>query len=482
MAEVLRPSGELGLTRGEATLEEPETRCPNRLQPVYDWGSKVTLQKDGAMVLKNFNGDIVWKANGSSSSAIDHAQLLNTGNLVLKDRLGNILWQSFDSPTDTLLPTQPITANTMLVSSNIMLLPGQYSFRFSDEYLLSLFYRNSDSSKIYWPDPHFSIWDKERKLFNTTRIGVLNELGQFLGSDGLNFTASDMGPGIKRRLTLDYDGNVRLYSLNESNGPDMSSTQNISLDECIGICTTDCSCKAIRYVAGSEGLHKMLVYEFVDNGSLARILFGDQSSTTLLHWKHRVNIAIGIARGLAYLHHECLEWIIHCDVKPENILLDKSWEPKIVDFGLAKLLSRCGVNKNVSQVRGTRGYMAPEWVSNLPITTKADVYSFGVVLLELVKGIRISNWFVDGEEGVETTAGDVVKVLSKKMGGCQETWVNDFVDSRLHGDLNYAQAISILNVAILCLEEDPRKRPNMKSLLQMLLSIGKEGDDDDDID
>lgn len=145
------------------------------------------------MVLKNFNGDVVWKANGSSRSAVDRAQFLKTGNLVLKDRVGNILWQSFDSPIDTLLPTQPITAKTKLISSSTLLLAGHYTFHFSDEYLLSRFYVSSDSSNIYWSDPHFSIWDKGRELFNSSRISALNELGQFLGSDGLNFTASDMG-------------------------------------------------------------------------------------------------------------------------------------------------------------------------------------------------------------------------------------------------------------------------------------------------
>uniref|UniRef100_A0A0D9XNS0 non-specific serine/threonine protein kinase n=1 Tax=Leersia perrieri TaxID=77586 RepID=A0A0D9XNS0_9ORYZ len=618
----------------------------NRFHPVYGWGSKVTLQKDGDMVLKNFNGDIVWKANGSSGDrVVDHAQLLNTGNLILKDQTGNILWQSFDSPTDTLLPTQPITSNTML--------------------LKDLLARSS-----------ISIWDKQRKLFNSTRVGVLNELGQFLGSDGLNFTASDMGPGIKRRLTLDYDGNVRLYSLSELDGqwsvsymafshlyfvdglcgingiliyslarpiclcppgnnmidpndwskgcdlafnvtcghsekvnfvklpfvdfagPDMSITWNISLDKCIDMCSNDCSCKAIRYVAGSgkifpwefsslylkllenvdvesypfpysgflylhythscnatrtkvvnalydmnvggegksfiyfygflsaffaievffiafgcfilrreskisqvwplEEGYKMIrnhfrryIYEEIKIATkssnhlkmslgityrgilnddrvivvktlesmiqgeevlqaeltvIGRIYHMNLRSTTLLHWNQRVNIIIGIARGLAYLHHECLEWVIHCDVRPEKILLDHNWEPKIVDFGLAKLLSRCGCDKNTSQVRGTRGYMAPGWVSNLPITTKADVYIYGVVLLELVKGVRISNWFIDAKEYSEPTPTDVVKILTKKLEGSREIQVDEFVDSRLHGDFNYAQAISILNV------------------------------------
>ena len=109
----------------------------------------------------------------------------------------------------------------------------------------------------------------------------------------------------------------------------------------------------------SEGTHRLLVYEFVENGSLDMFLFG--SKGLLLQWHHRYKIAVGVAKGLAYLHHECMDWIIHCDVKPENILLDEEFEPKISDFGFAKLLQRDESDSDMSKVRGTRGYMAPEW-------------------------------------------------------------------------------------------------------------------------
>jgi serine/threonine protein kinase len=122
----------------------------------------------------------------------------------------------------------------------------------------------------------------------------------------------------------------------------------------------------------------------------------NQSFFPLLQWRERFNIALGVAKGLAYLHHECLEWIVHCDIKPENILLNKDFEPKIADFGLVKLLSRGAGAQMLSRVHGTKGPKAPEWALNLPITGKADVYSYGVVLPELVKGIRVSSWVVEG--------------------------------------------------------------------------------------
>uniref|UniRef100_A0A453QTW3 non-specific serine/threonine protein kinase n=2 Tax=Aegilops tauschii TaxID=37682 RepID=A0A453QTW3_AEGTS len=110
-----------------------------------------------------------------------------------------------------------------------------------------------------------------------------------------------------------------------------------------------------------EKTHKLLVSEFIANGSLDRVLFDYQSIAPVLQWGERYNIALGVAKGLAYLHHECLEWIVHCDVKPENILLDKDFEPKIADFGLVKLQKRGSRALMLSRVHGTRGYIAPEW-------------------------------------------------------------------------------------------------------------------------
>lgn len=137
----------------------------------------------------------------------------------------------------------------------------------------------------------------------------------------------------------------------------------------------------------SERSHRLLVSEHVENGSLAKALFNCGAEELRLGWHSRYKIAVGVAKGLAYLHHECSEWILHCDMKPENILLDVSLEPKITGFGLVKLLSlEDKTGRAPSRVQVTREYAAPEWALSLPITWKADVYSFGVVLLELLHG------------------------------------------------------------------------------------------------
>ncbi|KAI3900590.1 hypothetical protein MKX01_027458 [Papaver californicum] len=128
-----------------------------------------------------------------------------------------------------------------------------------------------------------------------------------------------------------------------------------------------------------EGQHRLLVYEFMSNSSLAHHLFGISKPD----WNRRVQIAFGISRELMYLHEECSTQIIHCNIKPQNILLDDSFTARISDFGLAKLLITSHTRASTG-IRGTRGYVAPEWFRNTPVSSKVDVYSFGVMLLEII--------------------------------------------------------------------------------------------------
>ncbi|XP_024156307.2 G-type lectin S-receptor-like serine/threonine-protein kinase LECRK4, partial [Rosa chinensis] len=128
-----------------------------------------------------------------------------------------------------------------------------------------------------------------------------------------------------------------------------------------------------------EGQQRSLVYEFLSNGTLASFLFGDEKPS----WRQRMEIACGVAKGLLYLHEECTTQIILCDIKPQNILLDDNYIAWISDFGLAKLLMT-NQSKTHTAIRGTKGYVAPEWFRNTAIATKVDVSSFGVVLPEII--------------------------------------------------------------------------------------------------
>jgi hypothetical protein len=127
---------------------------------------------------------------------------------------------------------------------------------------------------------------------------------------------------------------------------------------------------------------RALVYECMENGSLDRFLFS--SNDQEMEWEKLHDIAIGTAKGIAYLHEECQERIIHYDIKPANVLLDKNWNPKVADFGLAKLCNRGSSHLLLTNRRGTPGYAAPELWKPYPVTLKCDVYSFGMLLFEIV--------------------------------------------------------------------------------------------------
>ncbi|CAN6208567.1 unnamed protein product [Urochloa humidicola] len=125
----------------------------------------------------------------------------------------------------------------------------------------------------------------------------------------------------------------------------------------------------------------------------------------------------------------------------------------------------------LSRVCGTRGYIAPEWALNLPITGKADVYSYGVVLLELVKGVRVSSWVVESEKQVEMSIQFFAEVLREKLARKDQSWLLEIVDCRLGGKFNYSQAAKVLKIAVSCVEEERSKRPSMSQVLETLLSL-----------
>ncbi|XP_043703175.1 G-type lectin S-receptor-like serine/threonine-protein kinase LECRK2 [Telopea speciosissima] len=204
-----------------------------------------------------------------------------------------------------------------------------------------------------------------------------------------------------------------------------------------------------------EGPHRLLVYEFMSNGSLANFLFG----LSRPHWDQRTQIAIGIARGLAYLHEECSTQIIHCDIKPQNILLDDFFRPRISDFGLAKLLMPDQV-LTLTGIRGTRGYMAPEWFRSMPITAKVDTYSFGVMLLEIISCRSVAKTACGGEDKA---------ILTDWAYDCYRYGkLEELVDRDEEATRDEKRLETLLMIAIWCIQEEPSLRPNMKEVLQML--------------
>ncbi|XP_059625051.1 G-type lectin S-receptor-like serine/threonine-protein kinase At5g24080 [Cornus florida] len=209
----------------------------------------------------------------------------------------------------------------------------------------------------------------------------------------------------------------------------------------------------------SEGSQRLLVYEFMKNGSLDKWIFPSHGCRDrLLDWSTRFHIAIGTAQGIAYFHEQCRDRIIHCDIKPENILLDENFCPKVSDFGLAKLMGR-EHSHVVTMIRGTRGYLAPEWVSNRPITVKADCYSYGMLLLEIVGGRRnldmsfdAEDFFFPGWAFKELTNGTPIKVADRRLGGAVEE----------------EELVRALKTALWCIQDEVYMRPSMGDVVKML--------------
>ncbi|PKI69691.1 hypothetical protein CRG98_009847 [Punica granatum] len=480
----------------------------NRGVPVNGKGSRLSLTNNGNLVLSDAGASKAWSSDTVASKAAS-LQLNDTGNLVLAGENGEALWQSFDFPTDTLLPTQVMKRDTVVISSRSRsnYSGGFYSLCFNDDNVLHLIFNGPTFSSSYWPLPWARPQDLgpglKRFIYNNSRSAVLDPLGYFLSSDKCQFYSSDYGVVIPRRLTVDPDGNLRLYSLDTATknwptfelsdrcgsdvgfvkvlyvdfyGYDYDTIPNTTRDNCQKTCAESCSCRGFQYILSNslDAYDCFLKIELLNGHNLPsftgefhlKVNKSVTFTTDQLERRTRYNctgiqkevldrrysqkgkngvvnfmlwFAIAVAAieilvvfvvwffffrnqqditaanhsyflaatGFQRFTHDELKkatknfsqeigrgagGFVYRGVLPDNrVAAVKLLNEAITgeaDF-LAELMDRGkGTNSNFSRIRGTRGYMAPEWVSNLPITAKVDVYSYGIVMLELVTGMN----------------------------------------------------------------------------------------------
>ncbi|KAK6290529.1 hypothetical protein POUND7_002070 [Theobroma cacao] len=457
----------------------------NRDKPVNGKGSRVSLLRDGAFVLTDVDGSTTWETN-TGTTDVQKAELLDNGNLVLMDSSGKILWQSFDFPTDTLLPHQPITRSKKMISrlgrGNYS--AGYFNFYFDNDNVLRLMYDGPDTSTLYWPDVDNTVTQNGRTGYNNTRIAVLDDMGRIvddhLGSSSTTMSSawdlwkewdlylytklprcsclpgyemtdpSNWNAGCKPRfsITCSQSQQLKFVEFQHMNfyGNDINIYSNKTLDWCKKKCKEDCQCQAFNYrLTGEVKCH------------LKAALFNGCKSSTV-----KVSTYLKLP-----LNIEISEYIILNDTN----LTCSSRGYKVPVTGFSSTYMARG-----KKLRWVYLYCFASAVGVIEFIFLASGWWFLFrrhdVLVAVEEGyrIRLSNWVVEDGEDQEAELTRFVRVVKRKIQSEEATWIEDVVDTRLNGQFSRTQIAKMVEIGISCVEEDRNKRPTMDSIVQALMA------------
>ncbi|CAM8900559.1 unnamed protein product [Rhodiola kirilowii] len=315
----------------------------------------------------------------------------------------------------------------------------------------NLYYLSSSKSK----EPlSINVAIFEQALLKLTMADVLEATNNFCKTNIIG----DGGFGTVYRAELPDGRTVAIKKLNQ--GKTQGQREFLAEMETLGKVKHPNLVSLLGYCSITD--EKLLIYEYMVNGSLDRWLRGKSGARDVLDWTKRLKIATGGARGLAFLHHGFLPHIIHRDIKASNILLDDDFEPKLADFGLARLVSACETHVS-TDIAGTFGYIPPEYGQTWKSTTRGDVYSFGVIMLELVTGKEPT-----GPEFKDIEGGNLVGWVIQKIKKRQAVDVLD--PSILNAD-SKPMMLQVLQIAAMCVVDNPLSRPTMLQVLKVLKGL-----------